>query len=809
MGTEWQIEGSPTEAGTFSPTLQVRDSRSQTASRKLTLVVSEGLLVPSYFFLPNGRVNRPYSYALQATGGQPPYTWSLESGYTLPPGLNLRSSGTVGGTPTAGGSYVVSVKVHDSSTQILTATVFLLIEALYVTPTNLPPAHLDQPYSATLQAEWGDPPFTWSLEPGSSLPPGLSLNGEGVVSGTPTVGGTYYFSVKVQDTTSQIATSWVFLAVLTPLAITTTALPDGNVATDYWTHLEATGGWGYYYWSLEPGSTLPQGIHFDTGGYIGGTPTEAGTFNLTLRATDGDQTATASLSLFIDNRLAILTRSLRGGVATGAYSSIVEALGGTPPYRWAITGGTAGPDFAIDPGTGEITGTPTQAGTYTITVQVTDSSVPAQIATRAFGLRVLPAPTFVTTSLPDGAQAAEYSICVQVEGGMVPLTVRLVEGSLPAGLRLSDPQHYGCLWISGTPAAAGAYNFTLELADSSPSPVTARQAFTLRINEPLVITTTSLPDGYFAEAYNGMLTATGGKPPYIWSGYPPQDLELDPSTGEVFGYPTTWGDVSFTATVRDSSTFQPAVSKSIHLKIVKMLRIRTSLLPHGRPGFPYRASLLSTGESWPVTWQIVAGALPDGLSLNASSGEISGNPTTAGTQSFTVRVEDSAQPPQFDERILTLAILSSPGRNDSIATATPISNGSFRASLSPYADPVSGPANPDTDYYVLTAMPGAVVLVETVAQQLPQPTPTDTVIEIVDANGERLATCRDPRDYFGLYDKPCLNDDVELGYNLDSELRLRVVGTPGTPVTFYVRVLDWRGNARPDFVYTLYVFGAN
>jgi len=810
QGTDWLILGYPTQTGTFTPTLQVRDCRSQTASRKLTLVVSEGLLVPSYFFLPNGRVNRPYSYALQATGGQPPYTWSLESGYTLPPGLNLRSSGTVGGTPTAGGNYVFSVKVHDSSTQILTATVFLLIEALYVTPTNLPPAHLDQPYSATLQAEWGDPPFTWSLEPGSSLPPGLSLNGEGVVSGTPTVGGTYYFSVKVQDTTSQIATSWVFLAVLTPLAITTTALPDGNVATDYWTHLEATGGWGYYYWSLEPGSTLPQGIHFDTGGYIGGTPTEAGTFNLTLRATDGDQTATASLSLFIDNRLAILNTWPPYGVVTANYSFKPVALGGTLPYSWSILAGTAGPEYTINAATGEITATPTEAGNFTLTLGVTDSSVPAQTASHQYAFTIFPVPRFLTASLPAAAVQAQYGTAVNVEGGIQPLSVRLVEGTFPPGLNFSSQVYNSPVYISGTPTASGNFAFTLELADYSTPPVTARQQFSIQVNEALTITTTALPGGYYGEPYSAQVAATGGVPPYTWSGPLPQALYIDSLTGEIFGFPmAVSGVVSARVRVTDSGTFPRAVYKDFSINITNPLRIHTTILPPARMGAPYRVSLRAVGGAEPYKWKVSSGSLPSGVDLDTTTGVIAGTPTAEMTGTFAVRVEDSAAPVNSDERTFTLIIVRGLGRNDSIATATLISNGAFRASLSPYADPVEGPANPDTDYYKLTAMPGSIVVLDTLAEVLTPPSPADTVVEILDENGDRFDSCSANLSVLSQFNEPCINDDQALGYNLDSHLDLRVKGTPGIPVTFYVHVLDWSGSARPDFVYDLSIFGAN
>jgi hypothetical protein len=202
--------------------------------------------------------------------------------------------------------------------------------------------------------------------------------------------------------------------------------------------------------------------------------------------------------------------------------------------------------------------------------------------------------------------------------------------------------------------------------------------------------------------------------------------------------------------------------------------------------------------------------LPAGLTLDPATGEISGTPTAEETQTFTVQVTDTGPPVQTANRTLTLRISNSLGRNDSIATATPISNGRYHASLSPAADPLDGPLNPDNDYYQLTANPGDVVTVETFAQRLATPSPTDTVIEILDASGERLGTCRiSYGGYYYPFNQPCLNDDLETGTRLDSKLEFQAPGTSGDPVTFYVHVLDWSGSARPDFLYDLEIAGAH
>jgi hypothetical protein len=110
----------------------------------------------------------------------------------------------------------------------------------------------------------------------------------------------------------------------------------------------------------------------------------------------------------------------------------------------------------------------------------------------------------------------------------------------------------------------------------------------------------------------------------------------------------------------------------------------------------------------------------------------------------------------------------------------------------------------------LTANPSATVTIEIRAQRLLSPSPLDSVLEIVDANNNRLSLCSNPPLYpFGPYTSPCLNDDLPDGTSTDSILTLQVPANNSGPLTFYAHVLDFRGDARPDFIYTITITGAN
>ncbi|HEY7615625.1 MAG TPA: hypothetical protein VH744_02385, partial [Terriglobales bacterium] len=112
------------------------------------------------------------------------------------------------------------------------------------------------------------------------------------------------------------------------------------------------------------------------------------------------------------------------------------------------------------------------------------------------------------------------------------------------------------------------------------------------------------------------------------------------------------------------------------------------------------------------------------------------------------------------------------------------------------------------------------VYVYVYAQRLYPPSPLDSVIEIVDGSGTRFTSCNDPIQAYlqppavldpnpNDFNNPCINDDDPGTGTTDSTLQFRVPGTSGPPVTFYLHVLDYRGDARPDMIYQLDIGGAN
>ncbi len=156
---------------------------------------------------------------------------------------------------------------------------------------------------------------------------------------------------------------------------------------------------------------------------------------------------------------------------------------------------------------------------------------------------------------------------------------------------------------------------------------------------------------------------------------------------------------------------------------------------------------------------------------------MSGTPTTLGDYVFTVNVSDSSTPvAQVGSTTFFIDIVNPLGRNDTIASATSIGNGSFQASLSPYIDPPgSAPLPADNDYYKVVSLSGSTVQLETFAQRSSLGGPIDTVMEIVDGNNVRLATCQLPGSTSTTFTSSCISDDI--GPNtLDSALNFQVPG---------------------------------
>jgi hypothetical protein len=180
--------------------------------------------------------------------------------------------------------------------------------------------------------------------------------------------------------------------------------------------------------------------------------------------------------------LTIPTTSLPSGAVGTAYSASVAAAGGLTPYTWSVTAGSLPAGLSLNSSSGVISGTPTDAGAPSFTVQVTDGQSPADVATAAFSITVAPPPvpnpvTITTSSLPSARRNKNYSRTLTATGGTTPYQWSVASGALPPGLTLNA----GTGVIGGRATTLGQYAFTVQVRDSQSTPATATKGLAITV----------------------------------------------------------------------------------------------------------------------------------------------------------------------------------------------------------------------------------------------------------------------------------------------------------------------------------------
>jgi len=383
-------------------------------------------------------------------------------------------------------------------------------KALTVATASLSAATVGSAYSATLQATGGAAPYTWGLSTGT-LPAGLGLAvSTGMISGVPTSAASSSFTVKATDSANNVATKQLSISVAaaTPqsaLTVTTASLSAGTVGSAYSATLQVTGGAAPYTWSLSTG-TLPAGLGLAAStGMISGVPTSAASSSFTVKATDSaNNVATKQLSISVaaatpQSALTVTTASLSAGTVGSAYSATLQVTGGAAPYTWSLSTGTLPAGLGLAASTGMISGVPTSAASSSFTVKATDSA--NNVATKQLSISVAaatPQVLTITGSILAGATSgAAYSSTDHAAGGTLPYTWSVSSGQLPPGLAVTGTTGE----ISGTPTVNGAFNFTLEVADSSSTLQSASASYTITVS------------GNIFDQYGGLTTMPSPNPP--------------------------------------------------------------------------------------------------------------------------------------------------------------------------------------------------------------------------------------------------------------------------------------------------------
>ncbi len=525
--------------------------------------------------------------------------------------------------------------------------------SLTITNNSILPSTLqDHPYSATLTAANGVGALHWSiapLTPTTLFVDGLSIDADtGAISGTAKFNGVAGFTATVTDSASPRHTATKGFSIdAAPLL---TALPPqtftGSQYSDLFANLGPYGGIPPLTITLTGGS-LPLGAKLNAHtGAITGSPSVAGIFPATVRVQDSyspPEVITAQFTIEVAPHFLEVMDSIPKILSLNRpFSGRVVARGGVPPYAFVLKSGTlpsgVGP---IDPSGGQISGTPTVPGSYAFEVAVTDSSPVPQSVSKEFAGTIAASlgrndTVSAATLTENGTLIASLSPYIDPPGN-APLAAdndyyKLI--SLPGAIVHAETfANRGCCSVGYI-----ATDTVIEIVDGNSS------RFAL-CNQPGLVSTNftspcindDIDAGTLDSALDFKVPGSGTTPTTLyvhvldWRGDARPDLQYQ----------------LLISGVNDPLTISP-----------------TPLRPAAR-GLSYTDSLFAEHGTGIVSWSVIAGSLPPGLTVD-SFGFITGSATTDGTYTFTVRGTDSGTPPQTitaDRTIRVvepIAIVSSP-----------------------------------------------------------------------------------------------------------------------------------------------------
>ncbi len=679
--------GTPGFQGEASiPELAVRVHRDPTLSplipSTLSLDVGQSLTVPT-----------PTMY-----GGTPPVkstSWTQSSG-------NFGCSLVAGGascTPTAAGTYTLSVLMQDSAGMYApldtTATV-----TVYATPTGSlawSPTAIDLGQTSTITVSpsggSGGNSYAWSQ---SSTNLGCAFaNGPSAVC-TPTTAGSYTASVVITDSNSGSSGTLTSAALTVDAALATTTPSPSPASVDVGQTVTfsttASGGSGIYTSYTWSPSGAGLGCAASTTATISCTPTVAGSYTISVTVRDsnsGTVTATsASYTVYGLPTIAAPTANLTSADVGQAVTFTATASGGSGgfTYSWSglpagCTGGTAA----------TVSCTVSTALTASVTVSATDSNGVSTGASSALSFVVHPDPTATTpTATPSSVEVGQtVSFATTASSGSG--TYVYSWSGLPTGCAPSNADPLSC-----TPTATGTFSVGVTVLDSNHFPYAPSTLSFTVIAGPSVTTPTATPATVdVGQTTSLSATASGGSGgfTYVWSGLPTGCTGTNAATTSCT--PTAAGTFQVGLNVTDSSGGKAPSG---------LLRFVVSAAPTvGKP--TATPASVDVGQTTTITATVTGGAgtltylwtgLPAGCS--SSSATLSCSPSAAGTSSITLKVTD-ANGGSGTSGALSLTVYALPTLTAPVATPDPVQVG---ASLS-ISTILSGGAPSDT--YAWTGLP--------------------------------------------------------------------------------------------------------
>ena len=632
-------------------------------SNQLTLTVN-GPPSISTTSLPSATLGGRYSQGVQATGGTGTLTFT-ETG-SLPGGLTMSSSGLISGTVNANdtvGSYPFSVTVTDADGVSATAPLSItVVKAATITTTSFATGTAGESnYSQGAAATGGTPPYSWSA---TNLPGGLTMSSSGQVTGTilpSDQATTYTVGLTLTDADGVVTNATATLVVNAAPALSPTSVPSVTQGGHYSQSLAATGGTGSL--TISETGRLPGGLNWSatsSSALISGTASTSDTvgnypFSVTVTDSLGVSTTT-DYTLAVVGAPVVTPATLPAATLTGAYHDTLAATGGTPgspnPYTWSLASGTLPGGLTLDPSTGRVSGTATgtdATGAYPFSVTVTDADGVTS-APQSFSITVNPAPAIATTSLAaidDSESSYAQTLAVTTGTGTGPFTWSA--SGFPAGSGLSVSPTGTIAQSSPDSATPGTYPIAITVTDANG--VTATTTLNLTVNTAPTIAPTTLPGATAQTAYSQALSASGGAGGFTgWTatGLSGSGITLvgSGSSATLSATKVTLAPGSYAVSVQVTDALGVTTTNTYTLVVAAPPTITPQSLPSTSDGASYDQTITTTGGTAPLSWTVVSGALPSGLTFTPTgttdviSGTVSAT-APQGTYTVTLTVTDT------------------------------------------------------------------------------------------------------------------------------------------------------------------------
>jgi hypothetical protein len=621
------LSGTPLEAGYFSlPTGRVTDTLGNTAEFALLSKVSAatpGTLDLYSSERPFFTLGRETTYSINVGSGKAPYTWKITG--VLPPGmieLDNPASVTFWGVPNSGGRYLVTVQVTDANGNVGIRVIPMRVTSIHNDNSSLDFGIVGEYSRIQLTADGGSPPYRWSAI-AFSLPPGMGLSSDGVLSGIPAQSRNFNFKVSVTDAASESADLRFDWAVYDGPTIIPPAPRPAIKGVPFSQQFEARGGSPGYTWRMADPTCLLDGLVFTSGGLLNGTLTRSGYMycDIVVRDSQGRKADMTYGGYAQDSQPAhpSISGPLFGSGSAGQQISVPVSISAAEPYSVEPGAGSEfPPGLVFDARAGAFTGYPAKAGAYAFGIQVTDA-FGQQATARGY---IYVSPLHIIPGVPDGTYKRSYSYQFRIVEHVQPLLWTLAPRSrVPAGLTLT-PEGL----LAGTPVETGNFRFVVRANDAS---VTVY----VSIGSGSPHTYSGGPWGPFdldlGRTTGGIsLAIPAHTVASIESGSLPPGLTLS-SDGRITGTPSVAGVFTFSMRLDGDGGFGIAV---IVIR-VGLPRSERKTLNAAVTGKPYSAQLqggsLAPGES-----------LPPGMSLSPD-GKLSGTPTTPWLYQFSTLLNDA------------------------------------------------------------------------------------------------------------------------------------------------------------------------